>query len=68
MKKTINTLEKIKDQVTAMYSYTEGINMEMSKESLVSLLNNVSLEIEKVTNHISSEIENEKINLEYDVK
>ena len=68
MKKTINTLEKIKDQVTAMYSYTEGINMEMSKESLVSLLNNVSLEIEKVTNHISNEIENEKINLEYDVK
>ena len=60
MKKTIDVLEGIKLKVIRMYSYTEAIDSEMSKDSLVNMLNNISLEIEKVVNHISSKIENEK--------
>ena len=51
-------LEKIKTKVFRMYSYTEGINEDLSKRALIDMLRHVSLDIEDVTNYIADEIEN----------
>ena len=45
MKNEIKRLEKIKTKVFSMYSYTEGINDELSKRALIELLKHLSLSI-----------------------
>lgn len=56
MKQEINRLEKIKNMVFRMYSYTEGHNETLSKRALIDMLKHLSLDIEEITNHISDEI------------
>ena len=58
MKNEMQRLEKIKTKVFRMYSYTEGINEDLSKRALIDMLRHVSLDIEDVTNYIADEIEN----------
>ena len=60
MKNEIIRLEKIKTKVFNMYSYTEGINDELSKLALIELLKHLSLSIEDITNHIADEIDSLK--------
>ena len=60
MKNEIIRLEKIKTKVFSMYSYTEGINDELSKRALIELLKHLSLSIEDITNHIADEIDSLK--------
>jgi hypothetical protein len=60
MKNEIKRLEKIKTKVFSMYSYTEGINDELSKRALIELLKHLSLSIEDITNHIADEIDSLK--------
>ena len=60
MKNEIIRLEKIKKKVFSMYSYTEGINDELSKLALIELLKHLSLSIEDITNHIADEIDSLK--------
>ena len=58
MKQEIKRLEKIKTKVFSMYSYTEGINEDLSRRALTDMLKHVSLDIEDVTNYIADEIDN----------
>ena len=58
MKNEMQRLEKIKTKVFRMYSYTEGINEDLSKRALIDMLRHVSLDIEDVTNYIADEINN----------
>ena len=58
MKQEIERLKKIKTKVFRMYAYTEGINEELSKKALISMLKHVSLDIEDITNYIADEIDN----------
>jgi len=58
MKNEIKRLEKIKSKVFSMYAYTEGINEDLSKRSLIDMLKHVSLDIENITNYIADEIDN----------
>ena len=60
MKNEIKRLEKIKTKVFSMYSYTEGINDELSKRAVIELLKHLSLSIEDITNHIADEIDSLK--------
>jgi len=60
MKNEIIRLEKIKTKVFSMYSYTEGINDELSKRALIELLKHLSLSIEDITNYIADEIDSLK--------
>tara|TARA_R110000787_G_scaffold152168_1_gene265970 strand:+ start:1035 stop:1229 length:195 start_codon:yes stop_codon:yes gene_type:complete len=60
MKNEIERLEKVKKKVFSMYSYTEGINDELSKLALIELLKHLSLSIEDITNHIADEIDSLK--------
>jgi len=60
MKNEIKRLEKLKTKVFSMYSYTEGINDELSKRALIELLKHLSLSIEDITNHIADEIDSLK--------
>ena len=60
MKNEIKRLEKIKTKVFSMYSYTEGINDELSKRALIELLKHLSLSIEDITNYIADEIDSLK--------
>jgi hypothetical protein len=60
MRNEIKRLEKIKTKVFSMYSYTEGINDELSKRALIELLKHLSLSIEDITNHIADEIDSLK--------
>ena len=60
MKNEIIRLEKIKKKVFSMYSYTEGINDELSNRALIELLKHLSLSIEDITNHIADEIDSLK--------
>ena len=60
MKNEIERLEKGKKKVFSMYSYTEGINDELSKLALIELLKHLSLSIEDITNHIADEIDSLK--------
>ena len=60
MRNEIKRLEKIKTKVFSMYSYTEGINDELSKRALIELLKHLSLSIEDITNYIADEIDNLK--------
>jgi len=60
MKNEIIRLEKIKTKVFSMYSYTEGINDELSNRALIELLKHLSLSIEDITNHIADEIDSLK--------
>ena len=58
MKQEIKRLEKIKTKVFSMYSYTEGINEDLSRRALTDMLKHVSLDIEDITNYIADEIDN----------
>ena len=60
MKNEIKRLEKIKTKVFSMYSYTEGINDELSNRALIELLKHLSLSIEDITNYIADEIDSLK--------
>ena len=60
MKNEIKRLEKIKTKVFSMYSYTEGINDELSKRALIELLKHLSLSIEDITNYVADEIDSLK--------
>ena len=60
MKNEIERLEKVKKKVFSMYSYTEGINDELSNRALIELLKHLSLSIEDITNHIADEIDSLK--------
>ena len=60
MRNEIKRLEKIKTKVFSMYSYTEGINDELSNRALIELLKHLSLSIEDITNHIADEIDSLK--------
>ena len=60
MRNEIIRLEKIKKKVFSMYSYTEGINDELSNRALIELLKHLSLSIEDITNHIADEIDSLK--------
>ena len=56
MKQEIKRLETIRAKVFRMYSYTEGINEDLSKRALIDMLKHISLDIESVTNYIADEI------------
>ena len=56
MKHEIKRLEKIKNMVFRMYTYTESYNEDLSKRVLIDMLKHLSLDIEEITNHISDEI------------
>jgi len=60
MRNEIKRLEKIKTKVFSMYSYTEGINDELSKRALIELLKHLSLSIEDITNYVADEIDSLK--------
>ena len=60
MKNEIKRLEKIKTKVFSMYSYTEGINDELSNRALIELLKHLSLSIEDITNYVADEIDSLK--------
>ena len=53
MKQEIKRLETIRNKVFRMYSYTEGINEDLSKKALIDMLKHISLDIESVTNYIA---------------
>lgn len=56
MKQEIKRLETIRAKVFRMYSYTEGINEDLSKRALIDMLKHISLDIESVTDYIADEI------------
>ena len=56
MKQEIKRLETIRAKVFMMYSYTEGINEDLSKRALIDMLKHISLDIESVTDYIADEI------------
>jgi len=60
MRNEIERLEKIKTKVFSMYSYTEGINDELSNRALIELMKHLSLSIEDITNYVADEIDSLK--------
>ncbi len=63
MKGEIKRLEKIKNMVISMYTYTESITQDTTRDQLEEYLIKLSFDIESTSNFILDEIKDIKKNI-----